>query len=106
MAALDSSADAVADGRGVLLCDQERSEREPRLKFQTAVVGIFRKALAICPAGHLICQAEERRRNVSDDRPGVGVVQNVAEGHGDHHVVAAVAGSREDTGDSTWRTLP
>ena len=62
------------------------SEREARLQFQPAVVGALREN-AIAGAGGLVGLAEERRRDVADDRSRIVVIRDVADLHGDGKAV-------------------
>lgn len=51
---------------------------QAHLHFQSPVVGVLRKALAILIAGHLVGLPKQWRRNISDDRALVSVIQQIA----------------------------
>src|ERR1700730_19152664 len=67
------------------------SEREPNLHFQPAIICGFEEPLAAGPTGDLVRAAEQRRCDVADYRSGVGMIQNVLDGHRKAQVVT-VAG--------------
>src|SRR5580700_8789680 len=56
------------------------------LRFQTAVVRRFVKALAILPACYLVGESEVRRGDVPDDRSGIRVIQQIANRQADAQV--------------------
>src|ERR1051326_2732959 len=92
------------------------SECELDLRFQTAVVSRFVEALAVLPTGNLVGKSEVRRCDVSDDRTGIRVVQQVADRQSDAQVETVRCGGRAEkaakataggglqcvTGAATW----
>src|SRR6266853_2281395 len=56
-------------------------KREAHLRLQPAVVRGFEETLAVGPAGDLVREAKQRRSDIAGDRSGIGVIQQVLNGH-------------------------
>src|SRR6266852_3894292 len=71
-------------------------KRKPRLQFQPSVVGRFRET-SEAATGRLVGLTKQRRCDIADNGPGVRVIQQVANRHGDGQAVPA-AGRRGGEG--------
>ena len=60
-----------------------KSECEPRLQLQPAVVRSLGEPTEACAAGGLIGVPEEWRRDIANDWPGIRVIEDVLRGQGD-----------------------
>src|SRR6185312_16664579 len=62
------------------------------LQFEPAIARVLAEAFTVRAAGNLVGPSEQRRRDVSDDRARVVMVQQVPDRHPQRKVVAAGGG--------------
>ena len=64
------------------------SECQPYLEFQAAIIGALGKPLSIGRHIGLVRETEQGRRDVADDRPRIGVIEQISAGHPNDQVEA------------------
>jgi hypothetical protein len=72
------------------------SEGKADLHLQPPVVRVLEEPFAVWPAGGLVGEPEQRRRDVPYDRAGIGVVQQIPHRHAKRQVVAPASGRLAD----------
>src|ERR1700693_4751998 len=94
----------IENNRRIFLWRRERElfrlETEPHLQLQAPIICGLCKTPAPRAASGLVGQSEYRRRDGADDRSGIGMVQQVADGHRDGEVEAMIDRRRGGAGGS------